>query len=150
MLLLSSVIFIINLFLKDIKILILINLFLFIFLKINNYRKIPKFIYLFYFILSISKVFFHQEGIILFKFASLYITQEGLYNAFMNFLKLINIVYLSVIVSKKIKIRNFKSSYTELLEIIIALVPEIFVIFKKKIRIKDTYKMILVKVYKKL
>jgi hypothetical protein len=95
-------------------------------------------------------VFFHQEGIILFKFASLYITQEGLYNAFMNFLKLINIVYLSVIVSKKIKIRNFKSSYTELLEIIIALVPEIFVIFKKKIRIKDTYKMILVKVYKKL
>lgn len=119
-------------------------------LKINKYRKIPKFIYFFYFILSISKIFFHQEGEIVFKFMSVYITKDGLSDAAVNFIKLINIVYLSVIVSRKIKIEKFKSSYTELLEIIIALVPEVFVVFKKRIRIKDTYKIIFTKVYKKL
>lgn len=119
-------------------------------LKINKYRKIPKFIYLFYFVLSISKIFFHQEGKIVFKFMSVYITKDGLSDAAVNFIKLINIVYLSVIVSRKIKIKKFKSSYTELLEIIIALVPEVFVVFKKRTRIKDTYKIIFTKVYKKL
>ena len=150
MLLLSSILFVINLLLKDIRVLLFISLLLFMVLKINKYRKIPKFIYLFYLILSISKIFFHQEGEIIFKFMSVYITKDGFLDAALNFIKLINIVYLSVIVSRKIKIEKFKSSYTELLEIIIALVPEVFVVFKKRIRIKDTYKIIFTKVYKKL
>lgn len=150
MLLLSSLLFIINLFFKDIRYLLLIFFFLLFVLKVKKYKKIPKFIYIFYFTLSLTKVFFNQEGEILLKLASLYITKDGLLIAGVNFVKLVNIVYLSVIVSRKVEIKKFKSSYTELLEIVIALVPEIFIVFKKRIRIKNAYRRILIKVYKKL
>ncbi len=116
--------------------------------KINN--KIPKFVYIFYFFLSLSRIFLIQEGEILYKIGSFYITKEALLIGSMNFIEIINLVFLSKIFGSRIKVGKVKFAYTEIIEQIIAFVPEVFTMFKNRVGIKDVYKKLLTKVYRNL
>jgi len=149
-LLISSFLFIINLLLTNIYILLIMTFLLMFISSRLNFKKLPKFIYFFYFTLAFSKIFFIQEGQVVLKILNVYITKESLLHCFLNYIKILNVLLLSKFISKNIKIGDFKNSYTEILEIIVVFVPQIMTMFKKRVGIQDLYKKILINVYRKL
>lgn len=149
MLLLSSFLFVVNLLMKDIRYLLILSILLLL-ISYKKKKKIPLFVYFFYLTLSLSKIFFYQEGEVLIKVFGLYITKEAVLASSILYIKLFNILHLSKLISSKINIRKLKFAYSDIIEIIIEMVPEIFTLFKKRVRIRDMYTKILRKVYRKL
>lgn len=151
MLYLSSFLFFINLLIKDIRYLLVLSILILLIMKVKKINsKIPKFVYIFYLFLSLSRIFLIQEGEVLLKIYNFYLTKEALLVAVRNFIKIINLVFLSKIFGSKIKVGKVKFAYTEIIEQIITFVPEVFTMFRNRVGIKDVYKKILTKVYRNL
>lgn len=165
--LLESSLLIINIFNKNIYLLISMLIFLLIF---NFYidieflykiKKMDKFIliYLFYLIVSI---FLYKTGKIIYNLGNIYITYEGVLKSTINFLRLINFLLISFMISfkfknKKIrfsskdsKIKKIENYYSEIFEHILKAIPFIFDLIKKKVKFSHSYKRILLKVYRNL
>ena len=153
--LLESSLLIINIFNKNIYLLISILIFLLIF---NFYKdkeffykikKMDKFIliYLFYLIISI---FLYKTGRIICNIGNFYITYEGVLKSTINFLRLKfknNKIRFS---SKNSKIKKIENYYSEIFEHILEAIPFIFDLIKKKVKFSHSYKRILLKVYRNL
>lgn len=165
--LLEGSLIIINIFLKNIYLLLILFLIL-LFLNFKNdknfikqIKRIAKFslIYLFYLLVGIC---FYKNGKVLFKIYSIYITEEGLLNGFITYIKLVNLLLLSFFISVKFKekkynldiknkkIQKIEMFYSEVFEKILETVPFIFDLIKKRSKFSDIYKRILIKVYKNL
>lgn len=165
--LLESSLLIINIFNKNIYLLISVLIFLLIF---NFYKdkdffykikKMDKFIliYLFYLIISI---FLYKTGKVIYGIGNFYITYEGVLNGLINFLKLINFLLVSFMISYKFKnqkkffsiknskIKKIENYYSEIFEHILEAIPFIFDLIKKKVKFSHSYKRILLKVYRNL
>lgn len=151
MLYLSSALFFINLLMKDIRYLLVLSILVLLIIKVKKiHNKISKFVYIFYLFLSLSQIFLLQEGEVLVKIYGFYITKEAVIVAVRNFIKIINLVFLSKIFGSKIKIGKVKFVYAEIIEEIITFVPDVFIMFRNRVGIKDVYKRILTKVYRNL
>ncbi len=165
--LLESSILILNIFAKNIFLLLITLFFLLIFNFYKNkdfiykLQKMDKFIliYLFYLVISI---FFYKTGKIIFNIGSFYITYEGLLKSITTFIKLLNFLLISITISysfknksfqlksKNLKIIRFEKYYSEIIEHIFESIPFIFDLIKKKVKISNSYKKILLKVYRNL
>ena len=95
-----------NIFINNLKfmcgisvILLLLNIILNKELK-NNLSKM-KFLFFLYFSTCLIQLFYKQEGRVLFKIANFYITEEGMFNFLLNFLRIFNLLMISWIVSAK-------------------------------------------------
>ncbi len=88
-------------------------------------------------------VFTQQEGEVLFKIFGLYLTKEAVINFSINFIKIINFIMVSWLFNGNNIIFNRLGRYKSIIESVIELVPEVFVLFKKRLKIKAFLKHIL-------
>lgn len=145
------ILFLANIILNNIKVIgavffgeLLLNMFLNPNLK-NNIKKLKVLIYIYLgtFIIQILSV---QEGEVLFKIFSIYITKTAVFNFAVNFMRIINLIMLSWLVSKKSSIFNHFGEYKRVMENVVELVPEVFVIFRKRMRLKNFFRHIFKKI----
>ena len=137
-----------NIFINNLKfmcgisvILLLLNIILNKELK-NNLSKM-KFLFFLYFSTCLIQLFYKQEGRVLFKIANFYITEEGMFNFLLNFLRIFNLLMISWIVSAKKIVRGKLNKYQMVIETVIDLVPQALVLIKKRMRIKWFFRHIL-------
>ena len=137
-----------NIFINNLKfmcgisvILLLLNIILNKELK-NNLNKM-KFLFFLYFSTCLIQLFYKQEGRVLFKIANFYITEEGMFNFLLNFLRIFNLLMISWVVSAKKIVRGKFNKYQKVIETVIDLVPQALVLIKKRMRIKWFFRHIL-------
>lgn len=137
-----------NIFINNLKImcgisviLLLLNIILNKELK-NNLNRM-KFLFFLYFSTCLIQLFYKQEGRVLFKIANFYITEEGMFNFLLNFLRIFNLLMISWIVSAKKIVRGKFNKYQKVIETVIDLVPQALVLIKKRMRIKWFFRHIL-------
>lgn len=153
MLLKSSLLFLLiaNIFFSNLKILTAV-LFLTVILNIIFNKHIAKHLkrirVLIFFYLStfLIQLYYSQEGKVLYKIYNFYITEEGLSNFAINFVRVLNLILLSWLLNE-IKIFKGKfSRYQRIVELVIDLVPQVFVLVKKRMSVKLFYRHILNKI----
>lgn len=145
------ILFLTNIILNNINIIgavFLGELFLNLFLNKNfknSIKKLRVLIYIYFgtFIIQILSI---QEGEVLFKFFNIYITKTALLNFAVNFMRIINLIMLSWLVSKKSSIFNHFGEYKRVMENVVELVPEVFIIFKKRMKLKNFFRHIFKKI----
>ncbi len=137
-----------NIFINNLKfmcgisvILLVLNIVLNKELK-NNLNKM-KFLFFLYFSTCLIQLFYKQEGRVLFKIANFYITEEGMFNFLLNFLRIFNLLMISWIVSAKKIVSGKFNKYQKVIETVIDLVPQALVLIKKRMRIKWFFRHIL-------
>lgn len=150
MLLKSSLIFLLlsNIFINNLKIMSIITLILLFMnillnkdLKANLSRM--KFLFFLYFTTCLVQLLYKQEGKVLFKILNFYITEEGMFNFLLNFLRIFNLLMISWIISAKKLISSKFNKYQKVIETVIDLVPQALVLIKKRMRIKWFFRHIL-------
>ena len=137
-----------NIFINNLKImcgisiiLLLLNITLNKDLK-NNLNRM-KFLFFLYFSTCLIQLFYKQEGRVHFKIANFYITEEGMFNFLLNFLRIFNLLMISWIVSAKKIVSGKFNKYQKVIETVIDLVPQALVLIKKRMRIKWFFRHIL-------
>lgn len=123
---------------------LLLNIFLNKNLK-NDIKKLKILIYI-YIGTFLIQIFSHQEGEVFIKIWNIYITKAGLVNFTINFLRVVNLIMLSWLLSKKCSIFNHFGKYKRVAENVLELVPEVFVMFRKKMTLKKFFRHILKKI----
>ncbi|WP_320673359.1 hypothetical protein [Fusobacterium perfoetens] len=88
-------------------------------------------------------VFSQQEGEIIWKIGGIYLTKEAIENFSLNFLRIINFIMISWLIKGDNIIFNKFSGYKDVIEKVIQLVPEVFVLFRKRLKIKSFLRHIL-------
>lgn len=111
----------------------------------NDIKKLKILIYI-YIGTFLIQIFSHQEGEVLIKIWNIYITKAGLVNFTINFLRVVNLIMLSWLLSKKCSIFNHFGKYKRVAENVLELVPEVFVMFRKKMTLKKFFRHILKKI----
>ncbi|MCJ8343377.1 MAG: energy-coupling factor transporter transmembrane protein EcfT [Cetobacterium sp.] len=150
MLLKSSllILFICNLFsktLNEVSILFVLGLILNFIYNKNLYKSIKKikFFLIFYLTTCLVQLFYVQEGEVLFKIYKIYITKEGMVNFGISFLRIFNLLFLSWVVNSQKLFNGRFAGYQQVVENVMDLVPEVFKLFKKKMKIKWFFRHIL-------
>lgn len=146
-----TVLFLTSIILDDIRVIgtvFILELFLNIILNKNLKNNIKKlriliYIYLGTFIIQILSV---QEGEVLFKVFNIYITKTAVLNFAVNFMRIINLIMLSWLLNKKCSIFDRFGEYKRVIENVIELVPEVFVMFRKRMRLKSFFRHIFKKI----
>ena len=78
-----------------------------------------------------------------------YITLEGIQQFLGNFLRILNLILLSWLVAEQKIFHGRFARYQEIVETVIEFVPQVFVLFRKKMKIKWFFRYILKKVQEK-
>lgn len=137
-----------NIFFSNLKILFIILFFTVILNIIFNknivkHLKRIKVLVFFYLSTFLIQLYYSQEGKVLYKIYNFYITEEGLRNFGVNFIRVFNLILLSWLLNE-IKIFNGRlNKYQRIVELVIDLVPQVFVLVKKKMSAKIFYRHIL-------
>lgn len=142
------ILFVLNLFVKNMTVL---GVLLFIGVVLNiifnkellKHLKKLKFLIFIYLTTFLAQIYYHQEGEVLFKIYSIYITKGGILNFASSFLRIINLILLSWLVNTQNILPKSLSSYQRVIEDVIELIPEVFKIFKSKRKIKWFFRYIL-------
>ncbi|AVQ17453.1 MULTISPECIES: CbiQ family ECF transporter T component [Fusobacterium] len=153
-LLLFIIIFAINLFFQDWRTLSLSFLFLLCWnIAYNSQFKqqLKRIWILFFFYLStfVIQLYYHQEGKVLVQLFGFYITLEGVQQFLGNFLRILNLILLSWIVANQKIFHGRFARYQEIIETVIEFVPQVFILFRKKMKIKWFFRYILKKIQEK-
>nr|WP_307774898.1 hypothetical protein [uncultured Cetobacterium sp.] len=142
------VLFILNIFVKDMRVLLgllIVEVILNIFINdklVENIKKL-RFLLFIYITTFIAQIYYNQEGEVFFKIFNIYVTKGGILNFASNFLRIINLVVLSWLINTKKILPKKMALYHEVIEDVINLIPEVFKIFKSKRRIKWFFRYIL-------
>lgn len=142
------ILFVLNLFVKNMTVL---GVLLFIGVVLNiifnkellKHLKKLKFLIFIYLTTFLAQIYYHQEGEVLFKIYSIYVTKGGILNFASSFLRIINLILLSWLVNTQNILPKSLSSYQKVIEDVIELIPEVFKIFKSKRKIKWFFRYIL-------
>lgn len=142
------ILFVLNLFVKNMTVL---GVLLFIGVVLNiifnkellKHLKKLKFLIFIYLTTFLAQIYYHQEGEVLFKIYSIYVTKGGILNFALSFLRIINLILLSWLVNTQNILPKSLSSYQKVIEDVIELIPEVFKIFKSKRKIKWFFRYIL-------
>lgn len=153
-LLLFIIIFAINLFFQDWRTLSLSFLFLLCWnIAYNSQFKqqLKRIWILFFFYLStfVIQLYYYQEGKVLVQLFGFYITLEGVQQFLGNFLRILNLILLSWIVANQKIFHGRFARYQEIIETVIEFVPQVFILFRKKMKIKWFFRYILKKIQEK-
>lgn len=108
----------------------------------KNMGKI-KFLFFLYFMTCLLQIFYTQEGRVIFKIYKFYITEEGMRNFTLNFLRIYNLMLLSWIVTTKKLLNGKFNKYQTVIENVIDLVPQALVMVRKRMKIKWFFRYIL-------
>ena len=102
-----------------------------------------KFLFFLYFITCFLQIFYTQEGEVLFKISKFYVKKEGMYNFFLNFMRVFNLLLLSWLVVAQKLINTKFNKYQKIIETVIELVPQAILLIRKRMRIKWFFRYIL-------
>ena len=111
--------------------------------ELLKHLKKLKFLIFIYLTTFLAQIYYHQEGEVLFKIYSIYVTKGGILNFASSFLRIINLILLSWLVNTQNILPKSLSSYQRVIEDVIELIPEVFKIFKIKRKIKWFFRYIL-------
>lgn len=142
------ILFFLNIFIKDIKIqscLVITILILNIFLNKNlliDLKKIRFLIYI-YVLTFLVQIYYNQQGEVIFKIFNIYITKLGVVNFLSNFFRILNLIMISWLINIKKKWPKFLREYQEIFENVIDLAPNVFIIIKKRMKLKWFFRYIL-------
>ncbi len=142
------ILLLLNIFINDLLYIGVTTIILFLLnLKYNkNLRENigrVKFLFFLYFITCFLQIFYTQEGEVLFKISKFYVTKEGMYNFFLNFMRVFNLLLLSwLVVAQKLISTKF-NKYQKIIETVIELVPQAILLIRKRMRIKWFFRYIL-------
>ncbi len=109
---------------------------------IKNLKKI-KFLILFYMGSCFIQLFYLQEGQILYKIGSFYLTKIGVTTVAINFLRILNLLMISWLINAKSLLRGPFKRYQEIGECVVEMVPEVFQLFKGRMKLKWFFRHIL-------
>jgi len=142
------ILFVLNLFVKNMTVLgvlLFIGVVLNIIFnkKILKHLKKLKFLIFIYLTTFLAQIYYHQEGEVLLKIYSIYVTKGGILNFASSFLRIINLILLSWLVNTQNILPKSLSSYQRVIEDVIELIHEVFKIFKSKRKIKWFFRYIL-------
>lgn len=137
-----------NIFFSNLKALIsiffLVLLLNFIYNKeLKKHFKKMKVLVFFYISTFLIQLYYSQEGKVIYKFYNFYITEEGLINFSLNFIRILNLILLSWLLNEIDIFRGRFKKYQKIIEIVIDLVPQVFTLVKKRMSIKAFYRHIL-------
>ncbi|MBQ3437285.1 MAG: hypothetical protein IJG31_02045 [Fusobacterium sp.] len=140
-----------NIFVNNLKILALILIFSVVLNIIYNKdikKHMKRFRILLFFYLStfLVQLYYNQQGKVLYKFYNFYITQEGLTNFLESFIRITNLILLSWLLNEIKIFKGRLGKYQRIVEIVIELVPEVFILVKKRMNGRSFYKHILKKI----
>lgn len=145
------ILFVVNLFFQEWKILAL-SFGILVFWNIVSNRQLKQnlkriwILFFFYSSTFLIQLYYHQEGRVLFQVFHFYVTEEGIIQFLGNFLRILNLILLSWVVSShKIFYGRF-AQYQEIVEEVIKCVPQVFVLFRKRMKIKCFFRYILKKI----
>ena len=108
--------------------------------KHSRQLKVLLFFYLSTFLVQLC---YGQQGKVLFKFYNFYLTQEGLMNFGVSFIRILNLVLMSWLINEMKLLTGRFSKYQKIIDTVIDLVPVVFVLFKKKMKAKNFTRYIL-------
>lgn len=111
--------------------------------KIKSSIKKMKYVFLLYFTTVLFQLFMIQDGEVIFKIYNFYITCRGVTLVGVNFLRIFDILLISWLINAQNIFTGRLRRYNELIDIIIELVPEVFVLFKKRLRFKLFFRHII-------
>lgn len=150
MLLKSSlfILLLVNIFTSNLLILsgiLLVVLILNLYLNKNlkKHSRQLKVLLFFYLSTFLVQLYYGQQGKVLFKFYNFYLTQEGLVNFGVSFIRILNLVLMSWLINEMKLLTGRFSKYQKIIDTVIDLVPVVFVLFKKKMKAKNFTRYIL-------
>ena len=150
MLLKSSlfILLLVNIFTSNLLILsgiLLVVLILNLYLNKNlkKHSRQLKVLLFFYLSTFLVQLYYGQQGKVLFKFYNFYLTQEGLMNFAVNFIRILNLILMSWLINEMKLLTGRFSKYQKIIDTVIDLVPVVFVLFKKKMKAKNFTRYIL-------
>ena len=156
MLLKSSlfILLLVNIFASNLiilSIIFLIVLFLNLILNKNlkKHSRQLKVLLFFYLSTFIIQLYYGQQGKVLWKFYNFYITQEGLINFTINFVRILNLILMSWLINELKLLTGRLGKYQKIIDTVIELVPDVFILFKKRMKAKNFSRYILKEISKK-
>ena len=111
--------------------------------NLKKHSKQLKVLLFFYLSTFLIQLYYGQQGKVLFKFYNFYITQEGLINFGVSFIRILNLILMSWLINEMKLLTGRFSKYQKIIDTVIDLVPEVFVLFKKKMKAKNFTRYIL-------
>lgn len=139
---------VVSIFTDDLKFIALIFLLAIVLNMIYNKNlfeniKRIKILFLLYLITSIFQLFYKQEGKIILKIYNFYLTQEGIIGFIKNYIRIINLILISWIINSQNIFKGRFKKYQNIIENVINLIPEVFTLVKKKMKLKYFFRYIL-------
>ena len=111
--------------------------------NLKKHSKQLKVLLFFYLSTFLIQLYYGQQGKVLFKFYNFYITQEGLINFGVSFIRILNLILMSWLINEMKLLTGRFSKYQKIIDTVIDLVPEVFTLFKKRMKAKNFTKYIL-------
>ena len=111
--------------------------------NLKKHSKQLKVLLFFYLSTFLIQLYYGQQGKVLFKFYNFYITQEGLINFGVSFIRILNLILMSWLINEMKLLTGRFSKYQKIIDTVIDLVPVVFVLFKKKMKAKNFTRYIL-------
>ena len=111
--------------------------------NLKKHSRQLKVLLFFYLSTFLVQLYYGQQGKVLFKFYNFYLTQEGLMNFAVNFIRILNLILMSWLINEMKLLTGRFSKYQKIIDTVIDLVPVVFVLFKKKIKAKNFTRYIL-------
>lgn len=142
------ILFIGTVFIQNLKVISIIFLIVFVLnvvLNKNliiNLKKLKILVYI-YMVTFIIQIISHQNGEVLFKVFNIYVTKNGVIYFLVTFLRIINLMMISWLAKDSGFLMNKLGGYRQVIENVIRLIPEVFVLFKRRLKFKSFLRYIL-------
>ena len=111
--------------------------------NLKKHSRQLKVLLFFYLSTFLVQLYYGQQGKVLFKFYNFYLTQEGLMNFGVSFIRILNLVLMSWLINEIKLLTGRFSKYQKIIDTVIDLVPVVFVLFKKRMKAKNFTRYIL-------
>lgn len=111
--------------------------------NLKKHSRQLKVLLFFYLSTFLVQLYYGQQGKVLFKFYNFYLTQEGLMNFGVSFIRILNLVLMSWLINEMKLLTGRFSKYQKIIDTVIDLVPFVFVLFKKRMKAKNFTRYIL-------
>ncbi|EFE87000.1 hypothetical protein [Fusobacterium periodonticum] len=111
--------------------------------NLKKHSRQLKVLLFFYLSTFLVQLYYGQQGKVLFKFYNFYLTEEGLMNFGVSFIRILNLILMSWLINEMKLLTGRFSKYQKIIDTVIDLVPVVFVLFKKRMKAKNFTRYIL-------
>ena len=99
--------------------------------NLKKHARQLKILLFFYLSTFLIQLYYGQQGKVLFKFYNFYITQEGLINFGVSFIRILNLILMSWLINEMKLLTGRFSKYQKIIDTVIDLVPVVLYYLKR-------------------